>query len=329
MKTQHVGVFAFIFIGAIMGIGALPPWPGWPLAKLTVRVVDEQGLPLSAANVGIGFREKLSNKDARVTGATDAKGEFAAEGHSDMRLLSSARKDGFYVSGSSGTVFNDQANGKWVPWNPVAQIIMRPIGKPLALFAKRVQMDVPVLDQPCGFDFEKGDWVAPHGKGVVSDFTFTIHASVKGFYDYFAEATIAFAQPRDGLARMSSPAIARSSALRWERSAPDGGYVTSHTLRIQGHDPRSGKQPDKTFDLYDRDRGYFFRVRTVEREGRIVAANYGKIAGDIGIDPRDTKTCTVFFTYYYNPTLLDQNLEWDITRNLLSGLSAMEAPREP
>jgi hypothetical protein len=28
----------------------------------------------------------------------------------------------------------------------------------------------------------------------------------------------------------------------------------------------------------------------------IVSANYGRINGDIGIDPRDTKTCMILFT---------------------------------
>ena len=77
------------------------------------------------------------------------------------------------------------------------------------------------------------------------------------------------------------------------------------------------------------ERGYFFRVRTAEENGRIISANYGKITGDIGIDPRDAKNCTVTFTYYLNPTSLDRNMECDPKRNLLQGLSWEENPREP
>ena len=85
-----------------------------------------------------------------------------------------------------------------------------------------------------------------------------------------------------------------------------------------------------TFDSSkDREQGYFFRVRTVEENGRIISANYGKITGDIGIEPRSNKTCLIFFTYYYNPTSLDQNLEWDPRRNLLQGLNREQTPTAP
>lgn len=43
------------------------------------------------------------------------------------------KQTGFYDSGSSGTVSRDQKEGRWQPWNPVAEIIMRPIGKPVGL----------------------------------------------------------------------------------------------------------------------------------------------------------------------------------------------------
>jgi hypothetical protein len=61
----------------------------------------------------------------------------------------------------------------------------------------------------------------------------------------------------------------------------------------------------------------------------IVSANYGRINGDIGIDPRDTKTCMILFTYFLNPTSLDRNMEWDPKRNSLSGLSWEDSPRQP
>ena len=35
------------------------------------------------------------------------------------------------------------------------------------------------------------------------------------------------------------------------------------------------------------------------------------------------------FTYYFNPIPNDRNLEWDTKRNLFSGLTDMETPREP
>jgi hypothetical protein len=75
--------------------------------------------------------------------------------------------------------------------------------------------------------------------------------------------------------------------------------------------------------------GYFFRVRTVEQDGKIVSARYGKIRGGIEVDPRWSSTCSVTLTYYFNPTPNDRNLEWDMKKNLFGGLTDMETPREP
>ena len=59
------------------------------------------------------------------------------------------------------------------------------------------------------------------------------------------------------------------------------------------------------------------------------SAHCGKIRGRIEVDPRWTTICTILFTYYYNLTPNDRNLEWDQKRNLFSGLTDMETPHEP
>lgn len=325
MKTK-----LFICFGALLGVAATVQQLGWPLAKLTVRVIGEQGEPISGAKVKIGFREKLSDRYARAMGETDAHGAFTAEGHSDKRLLSGASKDGYYDSSSPSTIFEDPYLGKWQPWNPVEEIVLRPIGKPVALAAKHVQAHVPVLDQPCGYDLEKGDWVAPHGNGMHSDLTFKVRRDYKDWFNFTVEAEVTFAQPLDGLVRMKAPAYARNSAFCWERSAPETGYTAPHAIRFVNRDPKTNQFPERTFDTTkDREQGYFLRVRTVRENGRIIVANYGKITGDIGIEPRDSKTCLITFTYYFNPKSLDQNLEWDPKRNLLEGLTYDQTPRGP
>ena len=176
---------------------------------------------------------------------------------------------------------------------------------------------------------ERGDWVAPHGRRAKADLIITAHREYRGWMDFAADATVTFSKPADGIVRMTSPALAILSQLRWERSAPENGFVASHNIHIADFPNDSGKHFEQSFDTTKRDQGYFIRVRTVEENGRIVAANYGKIAGDIGIDPRDSKTCSISFTYYFNPTSLDRNLEWDTKRNLIPGLSWEETPRDP
>jgi len=319
-----------ICLGALLAVGAAVQQVGSPLAKMTVRVVDEDGKPVSKAKVEIGFREKLSDRYARAFGETNTEGEFTAEGHSDKRLLSGASKDGYYDSSSPSTIFKDPVLGKWQPWNPVEEIVLRPIGKPVPLAAKQVQTQAPVLDQPCGYDLEKGDWVAPFGKGVNADLTFKARRDYKDWSNFTVEAEVTFSQTLDGFVRMKAPAYARNSAFGWERSAPETGYTAPHLVRFVLRDTKTHLVPERTFATdKDREEGYFFRVRTVKQNGRIISANYGKITGDIGIEARNTKTCLITFTYYFNPTSLDRNLEWDQKRNLIEGLNQEHSPREP
>ena len=325
MKTKLV-----ICLGALLGIAATVQQVGWPLAKLTIHVVGEQGEPIPDADVTISFREKLTDRNAWTAGKTDKAGNFTAEGHSDKRLSGSVRKTGYYEAGTGWIIFKDPILGKWQPWDTVAEAVLRPIGNPVALAARRVQGDIPGLEQPCGYDLEKGDWVVPHGKGMRPDLIFNVRRDYKDWSNFTVEAEVTFAQIHDGLVRMKAPAYARNSAFGWERSASETGYVAPHTIRFFSRHLKTHVDQEKSFEATkDREQGYFFRVRTVEENGRIVAANYGKITGDIGIDPRDSKTCLITFTYYFNPNSLDRNLEWDPKRNLLQGLNREQTPTGP
>jgi hypothetical protein len=319
-----------ICLSTLIGVGATVQKLGWPLARLNVHVIGEGGVPVNDANVTISFRERFSDRNAWATGKTDSQGNFAAEGHSDKRLGGSVGKVGYYDSGTGWIIFKDQDSGRWQPWGTTVDVILRPIGNPIPLAVKKVQEEVPALNQPCGYDLEIGDWTAPHGSGKRADLTFNIRSQFEDRSNFETEAEVTFAQRLDGLARMKSPAYARYSALRWERSASESGYVSLHKIHHRSRDVTTHVKRDRSFDqTKENEEGYFFRVRTVEENGRIVSANYGKITGDIAIDPRDSSTCSVMFTYYFNPTLLDRNVEWDPNRNLLSTTGTASPPGAP
>lgn len=111
--------------------------------------------------------------------------------------------------------------------------------------------------------------------------------------------------------------------FKWQREASETGYqpiLTTHFARKPG----SGFEKSAS-----EEQNYFFRVRTVERDGRIVSALYGKIKGGLPLAPSNSKTCKIKLTYYLNPTSLDRNLEWDTQRNLLAGPTEVDTPREP
>jgi len=300
-----------------------------PKAKVTALVVDETRNPIKGAVVTLVFGEaRNANAIVRIEGLTDIEGKFSGEGYSGGSYGAKITKEGFYLSGLNAPQLTNIVGGQWQPWNPIAETVLRPIGKPVALYAKRVQTQVPELDKPCGYDLEAGDWVMPYGKGMKKDFVFTIHKAVRGMQDYDAQGELTLVNPLDGLHNVPEPAVPYS-VFKWERLAPENGYESKFQLRKAWFPPGSGKKPIFSYKKETEWEGYFFRVRTVEQDGKIVSAHYGKIRGGIEIEPRETPTCTIIFTYYFNPAPNDRNLEWDTKKNLFGGLSNMESPRDP
>lgn len=323
-----------ICLGALLGVAAAVNRLELPTAKVTVQVLDEDRKPVSGATVRFGFRERLAaNEDVFIVGQTNVEGLFTGEGGCDPSGIGlDINKRGYYQGGAPIPKFSkvDPLTNHWQPWDETYTTVLRPLGKPVPLCAKWLRkLDIPVLDQACGYDLEKGDWVAPWGQGDHADFIFQAKRDYRDYFNFTVEVELTFSQPTDGLVRTSWPEVGRYSTFHWERMAPEAGYAAPHHIRFVNRDPRSVERPEQSFDDRAENKGYFFRVRTVEQNGRIVAANYGKITGDIGIDARDTKTCYVYFTYYFNPASMDRNLEWDTKRNLISGLSWEETPREP
>lgn len=159
--------------------------------------------------------------------------------------------------------------------------------------------------------------------GSASDFVFTLNRRYAGLHDFAVKVELRFSNPLDGIQLAELPASGRYSRFKWPREAPENGYQPTFVSSSNGK-PNYGI----TLSAKDSD-AYFFRVRTVEQNGRIVSALYGKISGGLALAPMHSKTCKIQLTYYLNPTSLDRNLEWDPKRNLLTGLKDDEQPREP
>jgi len=111
--------------------------------------------------------------------------------------------------------------------------------------------------------------------------------------------------------------------MKMPHLAPKSGYNQLPTLMIEQATFEDSSEIGKAD-------GYFFRTR-VKREGdKVVSANYGNLVGRINYRPaqldgpwwgdkdKDAPTFgSIEFTYYFNPTPNDRNLEFDVERNLL------------
>jgi hypothetical protein len=315
-----------ISIAALLGVAAAVNRLELPLGKVTVRVLDENQKPVPAVTVSFVFEDRVTHQPAKVSGQTDNDGQFTGEGgFGPAGFGGNISKDGYYDSGAPIPKFSqiDPVTNHWLPWNQTYTTVLRPIVNPVAMYAKTGWFDIPVIDQPCGFDLEKGDWVAPYGTGSVSDFVFTLKRRYVGLEDFLVKIELRFSNPLDGIQPAELPASGRYSTFKWPREAPENGYQSTLISRSEGKPNYGITESAKDIDVY------FFRVRTVEQNGRIVSACYGKINGGIAVAPMHSKTCKVQLTYYLNPTSLDRNLEWDPKRNLLSGLKFEQTPRDP
>ena len=73
----------------------------------------------------------------------------------------------------------------------------------------------------------------------------------------------------------------------------------------------------QAFRMRDKKKCLCFRVRTkYDERGNVIEAYYGKIYGDIVMGWSYQGVSSVSFLYYFNPTLNDRNLEWDMKNNL-------------
>lgn len=107
------------------------------------------------------------------------------------------------------------------------------------------------------------------------------------------------------------------SKFRLARNAPETGYVQMLSKQIT----RGG---GVFFDNMSDDNNYFFRIRSeVDENGKLTRAMYGKIKGEIKVEPRSGTLGMVLFFYYLNPDYT-RNLEFDPNRNLFDNLKDSE-----
>jgi hypothetical protein len=322
MKTKYYIILAIVLVTLVV-VGSEKPVP-LLLAKLTVQVVDEQHMPIQGARVNLTFMDPITRKGVPISGLTDASGVFAGEGGSDSSIGGIVQKNGYYSSGFPFEPFRDAKDGRWQPWNPTYVSLLRKIEKPIPMYARSFrELTIPEIQKPCGFDLEVGDWLAPYGKGKVADFIMTLQREYENRNKFNVSVVISFSNPLDGIQEVKLPKEWQCSEFEWPRLAPETGYQPKLSAQF-------GTEPGKGFlDTASDNQAYFFRVRTVEQNGKIVSALYGKIKGGISLEGRETKTCSVAFTYYLNPTTLDRNMEFDLKRNLFTNLPNLEQPRLP
>ncbi len=294
------------------------------IAKFTLKIVDADGALVANANVLASFAMESSKG---IEGTSDTNGLFSMKGKSRGEMHYGVRKDGYYPTSTTvkfgrhdGIVVKD---GKWQPWNPTNVVVLNKIKNPVPMYARRVETFLPLAGQEVGYDLMVGDWVAPYGKGMESDFVFEItKRRVVSWMDFDASLKVKFSRVNDGFQKRAE-SLPGGSSFPWLYSAPENGY--SNMLQVS-----VGYLPGKGYFATNESAACFFRVRSVTNaQGGIISAYYGKMPTPIRFDARDTKTGWLNFSYYLNPTPNDRNMEFDPKQNLFTHLSSLEEVRDP
>jgi hypothetical protein len=286
----------FFNLGQAFGHGAaLQTQFGPHQWRATVKVIGKDGNPIAGADVSAQYDvQRPAGSDqptfGDVKGLTDTNGIFTAS-HTDSswNLGVVAKKTGYYPAHIGYEFYFDDKRR-----HPSFTLMLKKIGKPIAMYAESVNLGVPVFNKPVGFDLEAGDWVAPNGKGATADFLFTVTNST---------IIVSFPNAGDGIQGFTRDWNQGVSGLLSSDEAPAEEYQPEYE---QTHMPNP-------------DRIYYFRVRTVlDSQGNILSTHYGKIYGDF-----------MQFRYYLNPTPNDRNVEFDLKHNLLTGLKSFEEVQAP
>ena len=265
-----------------------------------------------------------------VTYAISVRGQY----YDELRRMNI---DGvaYYRDGSHKFIFDKSDAGRWQPWNPTIELLLRRILNPVPMYVKVVRMDVtpfPAMDEPLAYDLEKGDWLSPYGNGQTADFIFRVHCdwsgenSPYGEQYYNATLELTFSNEDDGIIEFrDSQPEQEGSIFRLPRYAPEAGYTNRWSAeRFTNKDGSTLATISQRKDL-----NYFFRVRTKRDEtGKIISANYGKIRGPLDFGFRGKRN-GLGMTYYFNPNANDRNMEFDPSQNLFTDLPMTDQVHEP
>jgi hypothetical protein len=293
-------------------------------AKLTIRIIGENGESITNATVGIGFDDyRKQSKENSVIGQTDSNGYFSGIAPCTSGYVGfNVKNDGYYMS-KGYFEFKKKGDLSWEPWNPTINVVLRKIENPVPMYARHTKystIEIPVQDENVGFDLIKFDWVIPYGSGTHADFIFHLKRRVVDRKDFDSTLTVTFSNKYDGIQPYREE-LGNGSLFKLPRYAPETGY--EQQLELREWRSQGEAAVHRNFDFNAKDLNYIFRVRSKEESGEVTEAMYGKIIGGLRFDPVFSKTGKIFFKYYLNPDHT-RNLEFDPKRNLFDSLPLLE-----
>lgn len=275
-------------------------------AKMVLRIVDANGVPVSDAEVEFGFWNNHSQGGFKNTFLrSDTNGECIVSGRCNGSCVWNVTKPGYYRSHSEWSLSDTSVSpkvvdGKWQPYGGVKKIVLKKIVAPVDLPSLEYTLiKCPVFDEWLGFDLECHSWVKPYGNGSHSDVLIKLHEEGSGDIAFSASMDLCFTNnPFAGAYVLKKDADSEMKSIY--HADTNATYQTKflYSLSVDANGVR--KASELSEDSY-----LVFRTRTeVDKDGNLLSAHYGKIYGKWGF--YGGMRAEAFF---FNPTPNDSNLE--------------------
>ena len=321
MKKHLTLVLSFLFLLTACAHNYIPE------AKVTFKVVDMHGNPISNEDAALGFSPTIG-----FHGKTDENGYFTGRGRTESDYVFSVAHESnkYYRTYFSKDVAHWKdypKDGKWKPWNETIEVVVKEKINPIPMYASSSEFNKPIpkINAWLGYDFEKNDWLIPYGNGIVADIEIKLEAVFydDGWQQVFAK--IRFPYPLSGAYIMKKD---QNSGLKSVYCA-DFKHIYEQNLlfytvieRPVGVSAREIKQDSPKPKILSNNEYIIFRTRTeIDCTGKLISARYGKIYGPIKfyLSQDSKKGYVEIKRYYLNPNINDTNLECNGT-SLIKGV---------
>lgn len=286
-------------------------------AKAVVTVVHEDGSPVVGAEVRGTFPE-VDTRNAkyfrRVNVHTDVNGQATLQSVCGGAAFMAVRKEGYYPSREVIRFDRNEPSclkdGRWLPWGYPCKIVLKPKLYPRKLVSSLDLNRVTILfpkgkHERVGFDLERCDWVAPHGKGVVTDLLISCRERTEGLPEGIErrrEVVFEFPHEKDGAYR--APLSTQSYLQTPHKADVNASYEKRFLFWSDISFSPTAKADNLNAECL------MLRTRTVcDVSGNIISAHYTKIVAPPVVYEHEEAEVKLF--YFYNPTPNDPWLESD------------------
>jgi hypothetical protein len=287
-----------------------------PISYFSVTVVDENTVPVEGATVQGYFtgRKRGDAPSLDRKSITDADGKATISGPAIFYVNVDVSKEGYYKSKKQIPVNIKKDQG--------FTVLLRSKHNPIAMYAKKIKLNIPERKREYGFDFLNGDLVSTDHNGSLVDLKIRFDRNLVDNNNFTQSVTLSFANPTDGVIEMKANKEWKISDFKTPYSAPLDGYVPNIKLIYsRGSSGVTRKNVNIPF---------FMRIRSsVDKDGNINEAYYCKIWSGIKLYGVLADRPSIEMTYYCNPTPNDRNIEFNPKQNLLKNLKHEEEVGTP